>query len=138
MIEELIDEFTAKAKEKYPFIEDIVVFGSAGSGRWHSGSDLDIAVFLEGNHAAEEVIDLYQVLWELDRKYGTRLQDAPAMHPMIFIIDNSIKKLLIEKLMSEPENDTFRAVIRFLTNKMKEIFPKYSTIWPIFKVIHGI
>ena len=138
MIDALINEFTEKATERYPFIDDIVVFGSAKSGNWHIGSDLDIAVFISNGHKAEEIIDLYQLLWELDEKHGTRIKDAPALHPMIFIIDNSIKKLLLEKLMTNPKDSTFRAVIRVITEKMKEIFPRYSTIWPIFKVIHGI
>ena len=58
-IQDLVSEFTARAKEKYPFIEDVMVFGSVMR---------TIQAFLDSEKPVES--QCFRALMELTRVCG--------------------------------------------------------------------
>ncbi|MDI6903374.1 MAG: nucleotidyltransferase domain-containing protein [Methanocellales archaeon] len=122
-IKGFLREFGRRAAE-YDAVESAVLFGSAANGTWHPGSDLDIVVVLSHNDdkVKKELVDLF---WELDKKYGTGIIDAHAMHPPIIFLDRKWKKRIFAKALSSYRFLRLFQAFDRVQKRLKRFAPRY-------------
>jgi len=130
---EFVNDFEQSVKQLLSSnFEGMIVFGSASDGRWKKGSDIDMVVYINRSTTLRERKAIYDAYWQLNEKYKLGLENVPVMHPIIFIADNKVKRILMHKLINHE--------IGFLPNTqqrkiLKKICPPERLVKPFAHII---
>ena len=101
-----VDAFLRAFEEKAKLIlndnfESVILFGSVSKGHWNYGSDIDLILYAKRATSLRDKRLLFDAYWHLNEKYQLGLERAPVLHPIIFIADSSVKRLLLNRLLDK-------------------------------------
>jgi len=124
-IDSFIQDFM-KEVAKHREVTHFLLFGTAANGKWHLGSDVDIVICLSEN--SNEVKEaLVKKFWEFDRRHGTNVINAKAMHPPIIFFCGWRKELFRIFITHNLFMKLFRSFDR-IQKRFKRFAPTYSQL----------